>query len=89
MFEWDKQKNKANVAKHGIPFDAIDEFDFDSAIEFEDDRFDYGEQRFYAIGWLRGRLYAVTFVWRGDMIRVISLRPASKAEQRRYAKEKT
>ncbi len=89
MFEWDQQKNKANIAKHGIAFDAIDEFDFDNAIEFEDGRFDYGEQRLYAIGWLRGRLYAVTFVWRGDMIRVISLRPASKAEQKRYAKEKT
>ena len=89
MFEWDKRKSKANLAKHGIAFDAIDAFDFDNAIEFEDDRFHYGEQRINAIGWLRGRLYAVTFVWRGDIIRVISLRPATKAEQRRYAKEKT
>ena len=67
MFEWNGRKSKANLAKHDIAFDAIDEFDFDSAIEFEDDRFDYGEQRFAAIGWLRGRLYAVTFVWRGDI----------------------
>jgi uncharacterized DUF497 family protein len=64
-------------------------FRVDGAIEFEDDRFDYGEQRIDAIGWLRGDLYAVTFVWRGNIIRVISLRPATKAEQRRYAKEKT
>ncbi len=60
MFEWDKRKSKANLAKHGIAFDAIDEFDFDGAIEFEDDRFDYGEQRVDAIGWLRGYLYACT-----------------------------
>ncbi len=88
MFEWDVRKNRANVAKHGIAFDAIDELDFDDALEYEDDRFDYGEQRFVAIGWLRGRLFAVTFVPPGDIIRLISLRPATKAEQRRYAEEK-
>jgi uncharacterized DUF497 family protein len=88
-FEWDAAKSRANHIKHGVSFDAIDEFDFDTAIEFEDDRFDYGEQRIEAIGWLRGMLHAVTFTWRGDTIRIISLRPASKAEQRRYAKEKT
>ncbi|MFZ1107126.1 MAG: BrnT family toxin [Rhodomicrobium sp.] len=88
-FEWDDAKSRANIIKHGVSFEAIDEFDFDTAIEFEDDRFDYGEQRIAAIGWLRGKLHAVTFTWRDDTIRIISLRPATKAEQRRYAKEKT
>jgi len=87
-FEWDDAKSRANRIKHGVSFEAIDELDFDTAIEFEDDRFDYGEQRIAAIGWLRGKLHAVTFTWRDDTIYIISLRPATKAEQRRYAKEK-
>ena len=39
-FEWDDAKSRANIIKHGVSFEAIDEFDFDTAIGFQDRRFD-------------------------------------------------
>lgn len=91
MYEWDEKKAASNIAKHGVAFDAIYDFDWLTAVEVEDDRFDYGEQRLVAIGWLRGVLHTVTFTWRGDMMRIISLRNADKRDQKYYAnaKEKT
>ncbi len=62
-FEWDDAQSRANLMKHGVSFDAIEELDFDTAIEFEDDRFEYGEQRIAAIRWLRGQLQACWQFW--------------------------
>ena len=86
MYEWDEKKAMANLAKHGVAFEAIDSFEWKTAVEVEDDRFDYGEQRLVAIGWLGGILHAVTFTWRGDKMRIISLRKADKRDQKYYAK---
>ena len=47
--EFDPAKDAANVAKHGISLQAAEEFDWNAAIEREDDRFDYGETRFVAV----------------------------------------
>jgi uncharacterized DUF497 family protein len=88
MFEWDAKKAAANLAKHGVTFDAIHDFDWETCVEAEDDRFDYGEQRFVAIGWLNGELHTVTFTWRGDIIRIISIRKADKRDRRAYARAK-
>jgi uncharacterized DUF497 family protein len=67
------------------------EFDWKSSVEVEDGRFDYGEERFVAIGWLKGELHSVTFTCRGDIIRIISLRKSGKRDRKFYAaaKEKT
>ncbi|MGO9172279.1 MAG: BrnT family toxin [Rhodomicrobium sp.] len=88
MYEWDEKKAAGNLAKHSVAFEAIYDFDWVSAVEVEDDRFNYGEQRLVAIGWLRGALHTVTFTWRGDMMRIISLRKADKRDQKYYAKAK-
>jgi uncharacterized DUF497 family protein len=48
MFEWDERKAAANVAKHGVAFDTIYEFDWLTSVEVADDRFDYGEDRLVA-----------------------------------------
>jgi len=49
-FTWDPAKNAANVRRHGIAFeDAARIFD-GPTVERIDDRFDYGEERTYAIG---------------------------------------
>lgn len=85
MFEWDERKSSANLAKHGVDFDAIFEFDWLTSVEVEDDRFDYGEDRLVAIGWLRGDLYTVTFTWRGDIMRIISLRKSDKRDRTFFA----
>ncbi len=51
LFEWDEDKDKINTQKHEMPLRAgIPVFDDVNAIEFEDDRFNYGEERFIIIG---------------------------------------
>jgi uncharacterized protein len=45
-FEWDDAKAAGNLARHGVSFEqARDAFDDPFAIEFVDNREDYGEQR--------------------------------------------
>ena len=88
-YEWDEDKSLANRIKHGIGFDAIEGFEWDSALVLIDDREDYGELREVAIGFIGVRLYYLIFVTQeDDAVRVISLRPADKAEARRYAKDR-
>ena len=84
--EFDPAKDEINRAKHGISLQAASEFDWDTALEREDARFDYGEVRFVAIGLIDARLYVTAFTQGSDddSIRVISLRPAEKHEARFY-----
>lgn len=83
-YEWDEAKNKANAAKHGVPFEAAEAFDWESALVVEDARAGYGEARFVAVGFLDDRLHVMAFTRRGGKIRVISLRKANKREHRYY-----
>ncbi len=83
-YEWDEAKRQANLTKHRIDFvDAI-HFDWASAMVIEDDREGYGEQRFNACGFLFDRLVVMTFTVRGERVRIISLRKATKHEQQCY-----
>ncbi len=84
--EFDPSKDEANLAKHGISLQAAIRFDWDLALEREDDRFDYGELRFVAIGLIDNRLHVMAFTdgTDDDAVRVISLRPAEKHEARFY-----
>lgn len=52
-----------------------------------DDRFDYGEIRYYTLGFLAGRIIAVIHTGSEDIIRIISARKATKHETERYFKE--
>lgn len=84
--EFDPAKDEMNRAKHGVSLKAADRFDWHTALEREDDRFDYGESRFVAIGWVDAGLYVMVFTEGSDddTIRVISLRRAEKHETRFY-----
>ena len=83
-FEWDEAKRVANIRKHGIDFiDVPDVFDGDT-VTVEDNRYNYGEQRFVTFGLLQGRLVAIVHTQRGDSTRIISTRKATKYEQRIY-----
>lgn len=84
--EFDPAKDAANRAKHGVLLQAAARFVWDTAFEREDDRFDYGEVRFVAIGLIDARLYVMVFTQGSDddAIRAISLRPAEKHEARFY-----
>jgi len=51
VFTWDTRKNRENVARHGIAFeDAVRIFE-GPTLERADERFDYGENRVYAVVW--------------------------------------
>lgn len=84
--EFDPVKNGINQVKHGVSLQAANGFDWDTALEREDDRFDYGEVRFVAIGLIETKLYVMVFTEGSDddAVRIISLRPAEKHEARYY-----
>jgi len=79
-YEWDAAKATQNMAKHGVPFETVTGFDWRTAIEAEDTRYDYGETRMQALGKIDGRYHVLVYAWRGDRIRVISLRKANRRE---------
>ena len=84
--EFDPAKDPANLRKHGVSLQAAAVFEWDTALEREDNRFDYGEVRFVAIGLIDNRLFVLVFTDGSDedAIRIISLRPAEKHEARFY-----
>ena len=83
-FEWDENKRLANIRKHGFDFaDVSSIFDSDT-VTVEDDRYNYGEQRFMTLALLQGRIIAVVHTENDDLVRIISVRKASKYEQQIY-----
>jgi uncharacterized protein len=87
QYEWDAAKAAANLRKHGIAFDTIEDFEWASAFVVADDRFDYGEKRWLAIGMIGSRLHSMVFTIRKDRICVISLRRAKLKERKLYHEE--
>lgn len=83
---YDPAKNQRNIKERGLPFDQAADFDFESALIHVDQRFDYPETRYVALGFLHGRLHVLCFAEAPDGIRVISLRKANSREVSRYAK---
>lgn len=87
MFEWDADKAAANLAKHGVSFERVHDFEWSTAQITTDDREDYGEVRTIALGLIGPVLHTLVFTERGDRIRVISLRKATKREVKAYDPE--
>jgi uncharacterized DUF497 family protein len=88
MFEWDDEKNRLNIEKHGVSFDTACRI-FDGFIfTVRDRRFDYGEVRDISIGKV-GELTVLTVVHtdRNGVTRLISARAASRSERKRYGDE--
>ncbi|HTQ81934.1 MAG TPA: BrnT family toxin [Pseudolabrys sp.] len=83
-YEWNAAKAAANRRKHGVGFDAVLDFDWTSALVVADERADYGEPRWLALGLIGERLHSLAFTIRGERIRVISLRAASRKERVLY-----
>lgn len=83
-YEWDPNKAKQNLRKHGIAFaDAISVFFDDSAITIEDN--DPDEERYVTLGMdVLGRILVVVYAWRQDNIRLISARRATEKERKEY-----
>lgn len=83
--EWDPNKAATNLQKHGVRFSDAEAVLFDpNALSFEDTAAQ-GEQRFVAIGmdhlW---HLLVVVYTNRGNRIRLISARSATRSERKKY-----
>jgi len=81
---FDPAKDRINQEKHGCSLALAERVDWDAALVWDDDRFDYGEDRQVALGTIDGRVYFIAFVFRDEILRVISLRKANAREVRRY-----
>ena len=88
-FEWRDAKAEGNWQTHGVSFElASTVFKDPFAIEFLDDREDYGEERFVVIGMAEGKvLLFVAYTEREERIRIISARRATKHEQDHYFRQ--
>lgn len=82
-FEFDPAKSAANKAKHGIDFDEARELWSDQERVFAPALVG-SEPRFVAIGKIGGRIWTAIFTWRGDRVRIISVRRARKYEAEHY-----
>jgi len=85
-FEWDADKAKSNLAKHRISFEeASTVFGDPRSLTIPDPVHSESENRFITLGTShRGKLLVVVHTERGDNIRIISARVASRRERRNY-----
>ena len=91
-FEWDENKNQANIQKHGISFEeAITVFKDLNALVITDESHSDGEDRFLLIGYSsKANLLVVCHCYRlnDSVIRIISARKANKGETSKYLNTK-
>jgi len=83
-FEWDSEKNNANITKHGIDFEFAKEIFSGIWLSKPDNRRDYGENRFIALGVLGEFVLLAVYTIRGEKIRLISVRRANVEERGIY-----
>lgn len=86
-YEWDENKRRSNIEKHGVDFvAAIEIFKDNERIETEDTRNDYGEVRLQSIGEARPGILFVVYTLRDQRTtrRLISARKANRKERAIY-----
>lgn len=86
-FEWDEAKRKSNLRNHGIDFVGIEKVFEGETVTILDDRFYYGEERFVTFGLLDSRVVTIAHTETDEVIRIISVRKATKNEESSYFKE--
>jgi hypothetical protein len=89
VFIWDETKRKSNLEKHGLDFkDAHLVYDNPDKCTYESIRKNEPRLLDLAVAVVKGRLLALIYTERGDDIRVISFRPASREEREQYEQDK-
>ena len=85
-FEWNPDKATLNIEKHGVSFqEATTVFNDPLSVTFPDSQHSLGESRYVIIGISRyGQLLIVAHTDRGEKVRIISARKATRQEQRFY-----
>lgn len=81
-FEWDEEKRKTTLRKHGIDFLWLPEVFAQETLILPSNQ--KGEERWLAIGMLGTKEIAVIFTKRGETIRIITARRARENERRAY-----
>lgn len=84
LVEWDDNKNRINIQKHGISFaTAALVFADEERIEYYDRLHSQDEDRYVVLGCVQGVLYVV-YTMRGEAARLISARLATPTERKIY-----
>ena len=84
-FEFDPAKDEANRFKHGLRLSFAERvFASASLVVVTSHRLIDGEDRFKAIAYIDGKLYTAVHVWRGEVVRLISVRRSNAGERRDY-----
>jgi len=82
--EWDEEKREINISDHSIDFVQAGKIFENPVVERLDDRKDYGEERYIAIGHWNEEFLVVVYTWRGSNRRIISAWKAGRDEKRTY-----
>lgn len=87
QFEWDEQKEKTNIKKHGLDFETASRvFDDENRLEWYDENHSEYEDRYITIGLIDDIACIIMAVYteREEAIRIISARRATKQEREMY-----
>jgi uncharacterized DUF497 family protein len=82
-FEWDETQRDSNLAKHGVDF-TLAEMLFDGRPVITAPSPRGTEERYVTTGEIGGRFFTTVWTWRGDAIRLISVRRARNEEEKRH-----
>jgi len=81
QFTWSEAKRNANLKTHALDFADAPAVFRGLTFTFEDDRFDYGEQRYVTLGLLNGIAVSIVHKETTESIHIISFRKATKHEE--------
>ncbi len=81
-FEYDAEKSRSNMKKHGISFEDAKQLWFvvNVGLAANEDP----EKRYLIVGELQGKLFTCVFTYRGNKVRLISARRSRESEERKY-----
>ena len=82
--EFDPFKRTMTLADRGLDMARAGEIFEANHLTIQDERKDYGEDRFISIGLIDGRMVVIAWTHRGEAIRIISMRKANDREQEKY-----
>ena len=85
--EYDRAKRERTLEERGLDFEWSPELFSGDFIERADERHDYGEPRYIAVGMVHGMTCVVVWTPRGDAMRIISMRIAHDHERELYRRE--
>ena len=85
-YDWDELKLETNLEKHGLDFNSVYAFQWDTAVTRVSAR--RGELRLLSYGYIGERLHVVIYVIRERKRRIISLRKANARERRDYERDR-